>query len=111
MVFKWIKANIIGETQEPPTRKPQMQEPWQDRKARVFSTRDFALGIVGESNYQDALRRSKDSVKDYAGSSYVTAVLVDNQYDPGTAVKVMTGSRLCCPWSGSPTINTILVLL
>ena len=93
MVFKWIKANIIGETQEPPTRQPQMQEPWQDRKTRVFSTRDFALGIVGESNYQDALRRSKDSVKDYAGSSYVTAVLVrepDNQYDPG-AVKVMNG--------------------
>ena len=61
-------------------------------KTRAFSTRDFALPIVGESNYQGALRHAKDGVKDYAGTAYIKAILArepDNRFDPG-AVKVMT---------------------
>ena len=51
------------------------------------------MDIVGESNYQDALRNSRDGVKDYSGTGYITAVIArepDNPYDSG-AVKVMNG--------------------
>ncbi len=56
--------------------------------------RHFDVAIVGESQYQDALRRAKNSARDYGGRAHVTAVLArepDNQYDPG-AVKVMNGA-------------------
>ena len=97
MVLMWIKENIIGdfaeERRQYEAEQAAKSEAWRDLKTRVFSTRDFSVGIVGESNYQDALRRSKSSVKDYAGSSYVTAIMArepDNPYDSG-AVKVMNG--------------------
>ena len=97
MVWKWIKENVIGDLAEErrkfESEKAAKAEAWRELKTREFSTRDFSVEIVGESNYQDALRNSKDCVKDYADSAYVTAVLArepDNPYDSG-AVKVMNG--------------------
>ena len=97
MVWKWIKENIIGdfaeERRQSESGKAAKDEAWRDLKTRVFSTRDFSVDIVGESNYQDALRNSSDGVKDYSGSAYITAVIArepDNPYDSG-AVKVMNG--------------------
>ena len=102
MVLKYIREIILGQspnrTPSPPSRpKPQqssdMDEPWRKVKTRVFSTRDFSVPIVGESHYQNALRRSRDRAKDYESGNYITAVLArepDNQFDPG-AVKVMNG--------------------
>ena len=97
MVWKWIKENILGDIAEERRRyeadKAAKSEAWRDLKTRVFSTRDFSVDIVGESNYQDALRNSRDGVKDYSGTGYITAVIArepDNPYDSG-AVKVMNG--------------------
>ena len=97
MVWKWIQENIVGDLAEErrkfESEKAARSEAWRDLKTRVFSTRDFSLDIVGESNYQDALKNSRDGVKAYAGSAYITAVLArepDNPYDSG-AVKVMNG--------------------
>ena len=59
MVWKWIKDNIIGdyaeEVRKRETKDGEKAEAWKELKTRVFSTRDFAVEIVGESNYQDAL--------------------------------------------------------
>ena len=97
MVWKWIKENIIGDYAEERRRYKAEQaaktEAWRVLKTRVFSTRDFSVEIVGESHYQDALRHSKDDVKDFGGTDYITTVVArepDNPYDSG-AVKVMNG--------------------
>ncbi len=97
MVWKWIKDNIIGDLAEERRRyeaeRTKQTEAWKELKTRVFSTRDFDVAIVGESNYQDALRRSKREAKDYGGKAYITAIVVrepDNKFDSG-AVKVMNG--------------------
>ena len=92
MVLKWVKDKLSpSPTSNPAPKAP--PEPWREFKTRVFSTRDFNVPIVGESNYQAALRRSKDGAKDYSGTAYVTACIArepDNPYDSG-AVKVMNG--------------------
>ena len=97
MVWKWIKDNIIGdladERRKYEVERAKQAEAWKELKTRVFSTRDFDVEIVGESNYQDALRRSKREAKDYGGKAYITAIVVrepDNKFDSG-AVKVMNG--------------------
>ena len=99
MVWKWIKDNIIGDYAEEVRKREtkdggEKAEAWKELpKTRVFSTRDFAVEIVGESNYQDALRQSKHEVKDYGGKAYITAIVVrepENKFDTG-AVKVMNG--------------------
>ena len=111
MVWKWVKDNIIGDVAEErrkyeAARKEKAEEvlkhdaaerdkaeAWKELKTRVFSTRDFAVEIVGESNYQDALRRSQGEVKDYGGKAYITAIVVrepENRFDT-CAVKIMNG--------------------
>ncbi len=97
MVWKWIKDNIIGDLAEERRKyeaeRTKQAEAWKELSTRVFSTRDFDVAIVGESNYQDALRRSKREAKDYGGKAYITAIVVrepGNKFDPG-AVKVMNG--------------------
>ena len=97
MIWKWIKDNIIGDIAEERRKyedeRTKQAEAWKELKTRVFSTRDFDVAVVGESNYQDALRRSKREVKDYDGKAYITAIVVrepDNKFDSG-AVKVMNG--------------------
>ncbi len=97
MVWKWIKDNIIGDLAEERSKyqaeQTKQAEAWKELNTRVFSTRDFDLEIVGESNYQDALRRSKREAKDYGGRAYITAIVVrepDNKFD-SAAVKVMNG--------------------
>ncbi len=111
MVLKWVKENIIGdfaeerrkyeaeraakaEEQRPqaPVEQAPDAKPQRKLKTKSFSTRDFDLLIVGESNYQGALSRAKEGVKDYAGKGYIKTILArepDNQYD-SNAVKVMT---------------------
>ena len=111
MVWKWIKDNIIGDLAEErrkyeaerrekaeeiskhEAKESAKSEAWKELKTRVFSTRDFDLEIVGESNYQDALRQAQGEVKDYGGKAYITAIILrepENRFDSG-AVKVMNG--------------------
>ena len=66
--------------------------PGLNSRSRAFNTRDFSVEIVGESNYQPALKKARESVKDYAGTGYIKAVLARepaNQYDEN-AIVVMT---------------------
>ena len=61
-------------------------------KTRAFSTRDFSVEVVGESNYQPALKKALKSVKDYGGTGFIKAVLArepSNRYDEN-AIVVMT---------------------
>ena len=94
MVFKWFKrTRAEAQAKAESEREPPRTEQWREIKTRVFSTRDFSVFIVGESNYQPALRRAKDAATNYDGAAYVTAVIArepDNPYDAG-AVKVMNG--------------------
>ncbi len=95
-MLKWLKDFLGGPSEQPQVSPAQdtLPESWRELKTRVFSTRHFDVAIVGESQYQDVLRRAKNSAKDYGGTAHVTAVLArepDNQYDPG-AVKVMNGA-------------------
>lgn len=60
-------------------------------KTRSFASRDFALSIVGESNYQDSLARAKLVGRDYNGMVYAYALLKpepENEHDPN-ALRVM----------------------
>ena len=101
MVFKWLKNNVIGdlktERQNYERRKAQQANrpvdsansmPQGKLKTRSFSTRDFDVPIVGESHYQQELRR----VKDKAGTGYIKVILAlepENRFDPN-AIKVTT---------------------
>ena len=118
MVMRWVKKNVIGDLEvergkaecragrhegdgnfctrcgQPivvPVTDAEAPAPAKV-KIRALGTRDFALPIVGESHYQDALRRAKAGAKDYAGAGYIKIILArepDNRFDPN-AVKVMT---------------------
>ena len=61
-------------------------------RTRAFSTRDFSVEVVGESNYQPALKKARESVNDYGGTGYIKAILArqpSNQYDEN-AIVVLT---------------------
>ena len=55
-------------------------------KTRSFSTRDFSLGIVGESNYQKTLTDAKRNVKNYRGVAHIKVVPLT----PANAIVVTT---------------------
>ena len=73
MVLKWIKDKAIGDFAEERRKYQAKQdaenEAWRELRTRVFSATAFSVPIVGESHYQDALRYSKDSAKDYSGKA------------------------------------------
>ena len=94
-IVGWIKQNVIGdfaEAQREYEAKEQAKNPLSESKVvkmRSFSTRDFSLGIVGESNYQKTLTDAKRNVKNYRGVAHIKVVLSmepENQYDPNAIV-------------------------
>ena len=97
-IVGWIKQNVIGDYAEARREyeaKQRAKNPPLESKAvktRSFNTRDFSLGIVGESHYQKALTNAKRSVKDQKSVAYINTVLSlepENQYDPN-AIMVTT---------------------
>ena len=97
-IVGWIKQNVIGDyaeaRREYEAKQRAKNPPLESRtvKTRSFKTRDFSLGIVGESHYQKCLKNAKNSVKDYNGVAYINVNLTmepDNQYDPN-AIMVTT---------------------
>ena len=94
-IVGWIKQNVIGDFAEARREyeaKEQAKNPTLEAKVvktRSFSTRDFSLGIVGESNYQKALANAKRNVKNYNGVAHIKVILSlepENQYDPNAIV-------------------------
>ena len=109
MVFKWIKNNVVGdfkaERQNYESRKAQQGKrpvdsakptPQGALKTRSYSTRDFDVPIVGESNYQQELRRIEATVKDNAGTGYIKVILArepENRFDPNAIMVTTTDSQ------------------
>ena len=94
-IVGWIKQNVIGDFAEARREyeaKERVKNPTPEskgEKTRSFKTRDFSLGIVGESHYQKTLTNAKRNSKDYGGISYINAVLSlepENQYDQNAIV-------------------------
>ena len=94
-IVRWIKQNVIGDFAEARKEYEAKQQPKKPPleskvvKTRSFSTRDFSLGIVGESNYQKPLTNAKRNVKNYKGVVHIKVVLSlepENQYDRNAIV-------------------------
>ena len=94
-IVGWIKQNVIGDfaeaRREYEAKERAKNPPLESMavKTRSFNTRDFSLGIVGESHYQKTLTNAKRNVKNHKGVAYINAVLSlepENQYDRNAIV-------------------------
>ena len=94
-IVGWIKQNVIGDfaearrEYEAKERAKNLTPEAKAIKTRTFKTRDFSLGIVGESHYQKTLANAKRNAKDYKGVAYINVNLSlepENQYDQNAII-------------------------
>lgn len=71
------------------------QQEIKPHQKRVFSTRDFSVGVAGTSHHRSAITFAATGVKSYKGRSYIHVVLQTEPENPhdANAVKVMTTTQ------------------
>ena len=95
-MFRWLTG--LFSTRQPaitPAEPVVAADEIKPHQKRVFSTRDFNVGVAGARNYHQAIMAATKGKKPYGERVYIPVVLQtepDNPHDPN-AVKVMSTTR------------------